>query len=397
MIRLFFPCLFLLLFACDNIIPAPEAGYGCALTDPPSEHPLADQLQAAINQAIPLTTGIQAAVTFSDDSQWTGSAGYANIDVQENLQPCHRIMIASISKTVTATMVLQLEDRGLLSIDDRLSAYLEEDLIGEIANAREATLRQLLNHTSGIPDYLNARQTFNTFNEPFFRETQREKLAYVYGEEALHAPGADFSYSNTNYVLLGLVIEQVTQQPLWNAVEEQVVRPLALTRFVMGTEEDPIPEDVARPYFAFRGGKFIDVLESAVSDAATGDGGIAANMQDLNIFARGLFGGGLISERALGAMQSDMILVGEEEADFSEWPDEAYGLGLNRYQTPFGTAYGHTGSTSSYNSLMLHFPDEGITISLISTGLDLERLEEYGDLVEVLRDQLIDLAFSWPN
>ncbi|MEL7160075.1 MAG: serine hydrolase domain-containing protein [Bacteroidota bacterium] len=383
--------LFLLCGSCDEATVVPPATYACTLSQPSGEdsHPRAEEFRALLQTVIPYTTGVQVAVTDRNGDRWTGALGFADLANDVPLVACHQLMIASISKTVTASIILQLYDEGELDLDDQLSAWLEDELIGELANAREVSLRQLLNHTSGIPDYLTAEQFLLSQNRPFLLESQREKLRYAYGLRADNTPGAGFSYSNTNYVLLGLVVEKATGQALWEAVADRLVGPLNLQRFAMGTETDPIPDHVARPYLAFTGGKYIDFTPTAVADAATGDGGIISNMQDLTRWVEALFSGELIEPATLAEMIGAPVDVPTEQADFSEWPDEGYGLGITRYNTPWGTAYGHTGSTSSYNSFLFYFPESAVTLAAVTNGIDLELIDEFGDAATALRNDFL--------
>ncbi|MEM6394959.1 MAG: serine hydrolase domain-containing protein [Bacteroidota bacterium] len=381
------------LFACDSAQIAAPNTYNCSLTEDldPALHPEHDVFIDILDETLPLTTGAQLALTDAEGLSWTGSVGFADIAGNITLEPCHRFMIASISKVITATMIMQLQDEELLSIDDSLSDWLDADLIGPIDNANEVSLRQLLNHTSGIRDYLGAEQLFNSLNQTSLLETQREKLRYVYDLDAYHAPGEDYTYSNTNYVLLGLVVEQARNMPLWDAVYQFITQPLGLQRFGMGTESNPIPNDVVRPYLANPGGHYFNFIEQAVSDAATGDGGIASNMQDLNKFMLALFTGDIVSPPALEAMTSDFQILSEEESDFSRWPDEGYSLGITRYNTEGGLAYGHTGLTSTYVSVSLYFPDTRAIFSLSTNGIDLGLLEAFEDKSEEIVDRLIEI------
>lgn len=393
MIKFIFPLFLLFLFSCDGAIIVPTSVYDCELTQAQAgdSHPHAADFNELIDKGPTVSPGVQVSVTSSDGITWTGARGFADIANGVALEPCHRLMIASISKTVTATLVMQLQDEGVLDLDDLLSDWLEDDLIGELANARSATLRELMGHTSGIPDYLTNEQSNNADNRPFLHETQREKLRYAYGLESFFAPGEAYSYSNTNFVLLGLVVEKARDQPLWDVVRDQIATPLNLRRFAMGTEENPVPDDVARPYLAQRGSRFVDVTATAGSDAATGDGGIIANTQDLNLFMEALFAGRLVSAAALEEMTTNVSLVPEFQTDFRDWPDEAYGLGITRYNTPWGIAYGHTGATSSYNAALFHFPQSGATLSYVGSGLDLERLDELNAVALEIREGFLAL------
>lgn len=383
------------LLSCEKFTPAPASNYTCTLDSVnPELHPSAERFQALLEENLSLTPGLQAAIVDQQGQTWTGAVGYADLATRTQLQPCHRMLVASISKVVTATIIHQLQEENVLNMEDQISTWLSEDLIGEIDNANQVTIRQLLNHTSGLYDYLNIRQTLNTFNQPFFKETQVEKLQYTYGQDAYHAPGADFTYSNTNYLLLGLIIEAATGQTLAQAVDRRITAPLGLQHFSMGTEETPLPDDVARPYMAILGGQYVDISETAVSDAATGDGGVLSNMLDLTTYINGVFDGTLLSPAGQARLTEEFVLTGEDQADFDEWPEEAYGLGITRYNTPFGVAYGHTGFAATYSSILLYFPENGSTLALISSGIDLQDADNFTDRSKALRDDMLALLFQ---
>ncbi len=391
------PLFFLLcLFSCDKAKVVPVSTYNCELTSAATttQHPRSAAFQALLDASLAFNPGVQVSVTGQDGSSWSGAAGYADIANNVKLQPCHRTLVASISKVVTAAIIQQLQDEGRLTIEDKLADHLPAALIAEVANSDVVTLDQLLSHTSGIPDYLNGQQYFNTLNTPFLIETQREKLAYVYGEEAYSEPGRAYNYSNTNFLLLGLVIEELTGRKLWEVVQRRIVEPLGLKNFSMGTEENPLPDDAARPYLALLGGQYIDATEYAVSDAATGDGGIVSNMQDINLFIQALFSGELISEAAIERMTGSIQLTGERQADFDQWPDEGYGLGISRYNTPYGLAWGHTGGTATYSNVLLYFPESGVTFSKNTTSIDYSDPGPGFEGNDKLFEDLLELLFE---
>lgn len=378
--------------ACEKAEIIPPATYQCSLsfTDQSMHHPKQAEFQAALDEAAQFTPGVQVAIRTPDQLTWTGAAGMADIPNQIPMLACQQTMVGSISKVFTAVLILQLQDEGVLSISDPLSQWLHTDIIGKIENAEEVSLQQLLDHTSGIRDYLSTEQFINAVNTPNFRETQEEKLRYVYGKKAHHAAGTAYSYSNTNYVLLGLVVEVARQMPLWDAVEQFITQPLGLINTRMGTHNAPIPNGTARPYLATRSDKYRDIMHIAVSDAATGDGGIVGNAQDINAFMEALFNGQLLSNDALQLMTGSLVAVGEE-ADFPQWDNEQYGLGISLFRTPYGDAYGHTGSTSAYNAYLFYFPEQAVTVSIAYNG------SSYDDKIEkhkrILRERLFELVF----
>lgn len=363
--------------ACEVDELASTETYVCTSADQQAQdHPQAAAFQDLIDADLAFTTGVQVAVIDARGRPWTGTAGYADIGADAAYRSCTRSPVASITKLFTAALVLQARERGLLDLEDRLADRLPAALLDDLANADEATLRQLLAHTSGIPDYLTLRQALDALNNPFLTETQEQKLDYARGLAATHAVGSDFAYSNTNYTLLGLVLERVYGEDLHVLVDRELAQPFGLIGLAMGRESDPIPDDVARPYLALTGGKFQNVISSAVADAATADGGLLASVGELGVLAEALFGGRLVSAASLAEMQADPTILTPEQSDFDYWPEEAYGLGITRYNTPIGVAYGHTGSTSAYNSTLLYFSASGVYFSIVRNGVDLQRVDE---------------------
>ncbi|MEL6941153.1 MAG: serine hydrolase domain-containing protein [Bacteroidota bacterium] len=335
--------------------------YDCELSflDESETHPQKAQFEGFLKRIGEHSPGTQMAISTKDGKIWTGAAGYADLASRVPLQTCNKLMVGSVSKVFTGVLIMQLYDEGILSIDDKMGDWLDGELMDEIANADQVTIQNLLNHTSGIPDYLAVEQFIDAANTPNFKETQREKLEYIYGKKAEFAPNAQYSYSNSNYVLLGLIVEEARQMPLWDAVEKFIVDPLELKVAEMGTHNQPIPVGTARPYLATHSDKYFDIMQNAVSDGATGDGGVASNARDLITFMDGLFSGKLMSEDALKRMTE--TLVREDE-------DTEYGLGIEKYDTDHGTMFGHTGSTSSYTAYLFYFPDAQVTFSLTSSG-----------------------------
>ncbi|MEL6251826.1 MAG: serine hydrolase domain-containing protein [Bacteroidota bacterium] len=380
------------LYACETDDVVAPATYSCRLTgtDNTDTHPNKADFDRALEEIASISIGVQVSIRDKNGLWYNNAIGKADIPNDVALEACTKTMVGSISKTFTGVLIMQLQEDGILSVDDMLSDWLDESVIGEIENADQVTLRHLLNHTSGIKDYLGIKQYINALNTSYLLETQEEKLRYIYGKKAELPVGEKYSYSNTNYVLLGLVIEKARNMTLWDAVDTYIVQRLGLENTQMGTHEKPIPEGTARPYRNISGRRFEDVMHLAVSDAATGDGGIASNMQDLNLFFIGLFNGQLMSEAAFKQMtDSELLIVGEGEEDFPQWPDEAYGLGISLWNTPIGPAYGHTGSTSTYEAYSFYFPDTGISISI---GYNAAEGNGLGNMQRAFRQELFRIV-----
>ncbi len=362
-------------FSCEKEKIVSPTVYDCNLSFPNdgASHPRASQFSDVLQSYSLKTPGLQIAITSQNGDSWTDANGWADIPSNVPFMSCTKTMIGSTSKVVTAVMIFQLQDEGILSIDDQISKWLDQDLIDQIANADQVTIKQLLNHTTGIPDYLSVRQHINAINEPFLLETQKEKLSYIFDKPATHSPGETYAYSNSNYVLLGLIIESARKMPLWDAIDLYIAQPLGLENFKMGTYETPIPPEAARPYLATHANKYFDAMHMAVSDAATGDGGIASNMQDVNAFFRALFNLQIISEAALKQMTEDLITQGGGASiEIEGFGEELYGLGIERYDTPYGMAFGHAGFTTSYECYVMHFTEKNVTISTAYNGASMQ-------------------------
>lgn len=386
-----FSFILLLFAACTEEIIFEPSVYDCQMsaTVDNSQHPKNQKFTAALNEVAQHVVGAQVAVRTADGQFWTGASGMADIPSNVALEPCHKTMVGSTSKIYAAVLIFQLQDDNLLDINQPISQYLDQSLIDQIANWDKVTVRQMLNHTSGIKDYLSIRQAVDALNQPFLLETQEEKIRYIYGKNANFEPGTDYEYSNTNYVLLGLIVENLRQMDLDAATERYIAQALGLKNTIMGKELDPIPAGVARPYIAVHGGKYQDVMSWSVSDAATGDGGIATNMQDAILFIEGLFNGDLVSDAALKQMSEDLTLEGYNSL-YSEtnW----YGLGLEVADNEYGKLFGHTGSTSSYNAFLMHFPDSGVSISIAFNGLSNEN-NSFGRNYDFIL-KIMDIAFE---
>lgn len=380
-------------WACDEAIVVEPDTYACSLSFPDvsDQHPLSADFQALLDDYATELPGVQVALRTPDGLTWTGAAGMADIPNNVPLAPCHLLMVGSISKVFTATLIFQLQDEGKLSLDEPLRDWIDPEIVDQLANADQVTLRQMLNHTSGLPDYLdNADFNFDAINTPFNQKTVEQKLEYAYGMDATHAPGETYYYSNTNFVLLGLVVERVTGMTLPEALDARIFSPLGMNRSVMGTPEDPLPAGTVRPYLDLSGGRFIDFEHIEVADAATGDGGIASNTQELQVFIESLFSGQLLSAAAFTEMTETLTVKPEGAEDFEDWPDEATGYGIDRFQTNYGIAYGHTGAIFAFNAFLFHYPENGATLAIAYNGTSLV----LNDRKEELRKALMALLFE---
>ncbi|QHV93679.1 serine hydrolase domain-containing protein [Spirosoma endbachense] len=343
----------LMLLACTtDQIPQPVTEPG--LSDDYSNHPRQASYQAALqtfNQKWNCPGTIML-LKRASESVWAGAVGKANLEYQTDLRLSDQFRTGSITKTFVATVVMKLREQGKLQLDDKLAMLLPE-VTGKIPNAETITLRHMLSHTSGIFDPTNDDRQYqlDLLNNPAHRtamSTDEVLAEYVYGRPLDFQPGDRYGYSNTNYWLIGKLIEKQTGQSLQQVLEQFIFKPLGLTNTYIDRRDD---RNVVRGYNDFyANGKLMDVttFDRADSDGQA-NGGLISTAGDLFAFSNALFSGKLISLTSV----KEMMTVPPVRQGTTE-----YGLGLDSYQSPIGTAWGHNGTLLGVDANWFYFPDK---------------------------------------
>ncbi len=339
--------------------PEGEAPYcveGSALVTPNPEHPLGARLQLALEDAV--DAGIPGAVMAirDRDGVWEGAAGLADLGREIPMQTCHHTRIGSVTKTFVAATILRLVERGQLQLDAPLTDYLPEQR-GRIPNAERITLRQLLSHTSGVDNFLDVALVVELFNRPSRAWTLRECYERAVGEDAVFAPGEDWSYSNTNYLLLGWIIEAVTGEPHEEVMREEFFEPLDLRATTYEADRFEFP-GIARGYFDLFGTHtLVDSTETYANNCVGPDGGMASSARDVLVFYDHLFAQqDLLEPESLSAM---LPFFATGERDFPE-----YGLGIESWGEGERFGYGHGGQEFGYRTFAYYFPEQDVTFVL---------------------------------
>jgi D-alanyl-D-alanine carboxypeptidase len=310
--------------------------------------------------------GVQARVTL-DEEVLVGTSGVANVQTREPLPENGHYRIASTTKTFVATVVLQLVGEGRLSLNDTVEQHLPGVVHGSGHEGSMITVRDLLQHTSGIYDYNNDEawspfNTLETFEERRFYHYEPEDLvAVAMRHPPIFEPGTARSYSNTNYVLAGMLIEAVTNHPWAEEVRNRIIEPLGLAQTTVGSGSQ-MPEPHARGYYQFPdGGPLVDVtlLDPSAGDAG---GAIISTPEDVTRFFSALLGGELLSSELLAEMQ-ESVPEG----------DGRYGLGLGWSPLSCGGGYWrHGGAVPGYLSYEGFSEDgsHGVVLSVSSWRAD---------------------------
>jgi len=380
-----FSTILLVFSSCEqNEIVAPEK-YNCSFAhqDSSTIHPKAAIYQEILDRN--RKAGIVGASLMIKDKDgvWIGASGKANIASGVDVQPCSRFLIASISKSFTAAIVFALIDDGVLSLDDPVNKWINKSITDKVANSNESTLFHLLNHTSGIPDYYTLQFELDRINKIDNGWTQEDVLTYTYGKKATNGVGETYYYSNTNYLILGMIIEHASGLALEEVYHQKVFDPAGLTSTYYSTTR-PIPEGTVKGYKDIYGnGQYVESDYLYKDELNTADGGIATNAYDLGLFFEKLLTGEIVSQQSLEQMTAFEYLP-------SDWVDEDFGhfkngLGLDYNQSPYGNSVGHTGSIDGFLSIAQYFPEADATFILMvnsDSNENQQRLNIYQECLE---------------
>ncbi|GGZ88137.1 serine hydrolase domain-containing protein [Streptomyces bluensis] len=312
-----------------------------------------------------------------DRDRWTGAAGLADVDTGRPVAPGMRHRVGSISKTFTAVALLQQVERGKVRLDAPIGAYVPDLVPGE--RGQDVTVRMLLNHTSGIGDYILgafpslAQNSTASLDEERFRSIAPEELVRLgLAAPATGRPGERWSYSNTNYVIAGLILEKVTGQDAGTYITRNVIDRAGL-RDTTYPRSPYIKGPHARMYESFYG--LIDPpRDYSVYDMSWANtaGAIVSTTDDLNRFYRTLLGGGLIGRAALDEMLTTVPAGGID-----------YGLGIYAQDLPgCGRFWGHDGAVFGAGTIALSSPDGTRQIALGFNLMKYQRLNEDGTGLE---------------
>jgi D-alanyl-D-alanine carboxypeptidase len=259
------------------------------------------------------------------------------------------VRIASITKTFIAVVVLQLVDENRLELDDRLSKYVEG-----IDNGDRITIRNLLGMTSGIYDFTSDERFLKAFTDnPLMSFSPKDVIDIVNRHKPDFAPGEKVSYCDTNYILLGTIVEKVTSESIQKTITEKILKPLGLTNTSFPTEPT-LPEQFARGYYAGEdgNGEFKDYTATNPAVAWTA-GAMISTLEDLRAWAKVLATGSLLrpathaEQIKFGTINTKPLYVG-------------YGLGVGN----FGGLIGHNGAIFGYTTAMFYWPEADAVIVL---------------------------------
>lgn len=333
---------------------------GAAAAQPPAVALLQHKLDSV--RAANRWPGASLAVALADGTRLAVASGMADTLRKVPLHPGNRLLQGSVGKTYVSAVALQLVHEKKLDLDARISTYLgREPWFARLPNAADITVRQLMNHTSGLVRYeFQPAFTAALRADPFKSWTAEERLAFIFGTPAPFAAGAGWEYSDTNYIVLGMIIERLTGNSYYAELRRRILDPLGLTNTIPSDRPD-LP-GLANGYAGPRNelGGYDASLVNGRMAANPGlewtGGGIASTTEDLARWAQLLYEGKAFDPSLLP------VLLDGVPARLGR--DAKYGLGVIIRPTPLGITYGHSGFFPGYATEVIYYPDTRVALAL---------------------------------
>lgn len=306
--------------------------------------------------------GATLGVCLADGNCFGLATGFSNLETKTPMKPNDLMLAGSVGKTFAAVVTLQLVKEGKINLDDKIEKYLGKEVwFSRLPNAKDITIRQLMNHSSGLVRY--------EFNPKFLKDLRaapdkiwkpEELIAYLFDTKATFEAGKDWDYSDTNYIVLGIIIEKVSGKKYYDLVRNRILKPLKF--------EKTFPQDKRElkgliQGYAGEGNDFTGkdtVLENGKfiinpQFEWTG-GGMVSNSEDLARWAKAMYEG--------KAFSADLLPQMLDGVPAKLGRDTKYGLGVIIRPTQIGLTYGHSGFFPGYMTDMMYFPESKISIAV---------------------------------
>lgn len=307
--------------------------------------------------------GATVGVALADGTSFGLAVGYSDRDAKTPMRASDLMLSGSVGKTYCAAAAMQLIKEGYFNLDDRVEKYLgREKWFARLPNAKDITIRQLMNHTSGLVRYEFKDQfTKDLTANPAKVWKPEELLAYLFDTKADFAAGKGWDYSDTNYIVLGIIMEKTTGEKYYELVKSRVLKPLKLKNTVPSDKREikGLVQGYAGKDNPFGGkdavlenGKFIINPQFEWTG-----GGIASTTEDLAFWAKAMY-----ESRAFPPEMLPQMLDGVSAPMLGR--ETKYGLGVILRPTRLGITYGHSGFFPGYMTDMMYFPDKKFSVAV---------------------------------
>lgn len=353
---------------------------------PPNEPTVLERLQSVVDAKVgndaDKLVGVSVSIRVGNEERWSLVGGISKVGLSTTSDM--RFGIASITKTVVAATIMKLIDEGILTLDDTLGDWvtLDNPHVDE-----SVTIFQLLAHWTGINGYFTGQLWDRVEGDLDTAIAPIEVSEYIL--EPTNVPGVTHEYSNSNYLLLGLIIEAATDQTVGEVMREKFWTPLNLNNTYFGANE-PVLGTIAVPWRDSNGDGTLQNISSEYRDAYHSVFYCAADVfttaSDLSMWAQHLYNGSAISEESRELMMTSYF-------DIPDLVFTGYGLGVRRNIYDGRVMWGHTGGMRGYGTAMFFEPETGVSIAMLnnqsrSSDGPLLRHELVNELLEIVFDEL---------
>lgn len=304
------------------------------------------------------------------------------ITVSSGMKPEQRMLAGSTGKTFFASLALRLVNEGKLSLDDKVSKYLSKtDWYSKVQNSETITVRMLMNHTTGIEEYYELGNFMEILRgNPDKQWTPEECISYTLGRPPLFAVGEGWGYADTNYLILGLVVQSITKKDAYKQIDEYFIKPNKLTAtepsikrelkdLVIGMSGPSSPFGVTGPILVDNKMLINPQMEWA-------GGGYISNTIDLARWSRIYYDAAWISESLRKEMRTGVAA--------KTGKDHQYSLGMQIRPSALGISYGHGGWFPGYLTEMDYFPDKNLSVAIQLSSDDRQKMKRNARFFEML-------------
>lgn len=340
--------------------------------------------------------GATAAYLWKDGTAGVAASGFADVEEGTPMSATSRMLAASIGKSFVGATAVSLAEEGVLDLDDPIMRWLgDRAWFSRLPNHNSITLRHLLTHRSGLPNHVymdefaaEASRRWRGRNTPFPPDSL---VSFVLDTSPLFKVDEGWSYTDTGYILVGLIIEEATGRDYYEIIEERFLNPLGL-KFTSPSNTRNLP-GLASGYAAENAFEFPRKTTASNGKMIwhpgiewTG-GGLVSTSSDLARWGADLFGGKALSEEALN------MLLDSKPIDPSN-PEVQYGMGVAIYQDgPYGRVYGHGGWIPGYTSSLRYYKDHGVAIAF-QVNTDIGIVEDTSSVVQTMESRLAEVVLS---
>ena len=356
---------FLLLSCKEEVDLTPKESLICAPVGLAENHPhnkdYQDILDNYLSSGFP---GFSAAIYTTNEGLWTGASGLADIGQGLAMSPCHVLFSGSVAKVYTVTAAMVLYEQGKLDLDAPIAPYLPPEVAKNLPNADKATIRQLMNHSAGMPDHDEDKE----LNKYLDKNDQRlpsaeEQLAFLYDDEARFEPGTSAAYSSAHTLALSLVIDHLAGEHHSQVISREIIQKLNLKETYYKNEGSP--SNLIRGYVG-KAQKNEDITKEAINyaESSQGDAGIMATAHDYYLFMKGLIEGKIVSQATLDEMMEAVYIFDQNGFALG------FGLGLFIIKKEGETIkIGHGGMTIGGMAHLYYYPTTGSYIALTTNTI----------------------------